>query len=158
MARVNVGVNPKYLADQHLIAESVEITMITGQLQQHNFKIKSEIPTYFPMGKGHMTFFKDKLFYLARRLEHVNNEMRRRGFTPGTSLNEFIDTCPRPELVNDWKPSTWDSKQIRDRISSRLFVRLKGKPGLGYYRYEREYITDMNEFVNNLQKSELYIL
>ena len=38
MARVNVGVNPKYLADQWLIAESVEITMITGSLRKNKYK------------------------------------------------------------------------------------------------------------------------
>ena len=43
MARVNIGVNPKHLSDQHLIAESVEITMITGSLRKNNYEIKSEV-------------------------------------------------------------------------------------------------------------------
>ena len=44
MARVNIGVDPKYLSDQHLIAESVEITMITGVLRKNGFEIKSPVP------------------------------------------------------------------------------------------------------------------
>jgi hypothetical protein len=41
MARVNIGVHPRHLADQHLIAESVEITMITGGFKKNNFKSKA---------------------------------------------------------------------------------------------------------------------
>ena len=42
MARVNCGIEPLYLSDQHLIAESVEITMITGGLRKNGYKIKTK--------------------------------------------------------------------------------------------------------------------
>jgi deoxyribonuclease (pyrimidine dimer) len=80
MARVNIGVDPKHLSDQHLIAESVEITMITGGLRKHGFEIKSPVPDIFKMGTGHINFFKNKLVYLKKRLGVVNDEMRRRNF------------------------------------------------------------------------------
>jgi hypothetical protein len=63
MARVNVGINPKLLSDQHLVAESVELTMITGNLRIYNYKLKSPTPLKFSLGKGHMNFFKDKIIY-----------------------------------------------------------------------------------------------
>jgi len=78
MARVNVGVNPLFLSDQHLIAESVEITMITGSFRKNKYTVFSEIPKQFSLGKGHMNFFKNKLLYLRERHEQVNTEMKRR--------------------------------------------------------------------------------
>jgi deoxyribonuclease (pyrimidine dimer) len=75
MVRVNVGVNPLYLADQHLIAESVEITMITGGLRKNNYIIKSDMPSNLVLGKGHINFFKNKIIYLNKRLTAVNQEM-----------------------------------------------------------------------------------
>jgi hypothetical protein len=75
MARVNIGINPHYLSDQHLIAESVEITMITGGLRKNDYKIKSPIPEFFNIGRGHINFFKNKLYYLNRRLLAVNKEL-----------------------------------------------------------------------------------
>jgi hypothetical protein len=80
MARVNVGINPVYLADQHLVAESVEITMITGGLRKNGYKVKSPIPPKFKLGEGHINFFKNKIRYLERRLREVNGEMYNRQF------------------------------------------------------------------------------
>lgn len=146
MARVNVGVNPKYLSDAHLIAESVEITMITGQLKKQ--KKMSQVPNKFSLAKGHMNFFKNKLLYLKRRLNAVNNEMRRRGFNPGTKieLNLF-----KGSLLNDWTPSYTDTMLVRERIVERLKSPLK----LKNHRYCRNNITNINEFANKLLKSEI---
>lgn len=146
MARVNVGVDPKYLSDAHLIAESVEITMITGQLKKQ--KKMSKVPDKFSLAKGHMNFFKDKLLYLKRRLNAVNNEMRRRGFNPGTKidLNLF-----KGSLLNDWTPSYTDTMLVRERIVDRLKKPLK----LKNHRYRRNNITNIDEFANKLLKSEV---
>ena len=131
MARVNIGVNPKYLSDQHLVAESVEITMITGQLRKHDYIIKSEIPTEFIMGKGHMNFFKNKLTYLKRRLDSVNIEMTNRGFNPGMIL--------------------------RIRIADRLITRANGKPANRLHRYNKRYIGWYNKSLGDkIIKSKLY--
>lgn len=153
MSRVNIGINPLYLADQHLIAESVEITMITGQLKKNNFQIKSEIPDSFKLGTGHINFFKNKVLYLHKRLNEVNKEMKRRGFNPGTHLN--LDEFPK-ELVNDYNPSQIDSDIIRDRVSSRLKNRSDGRPGNGFYRYGKKLIENISPFAENVKKSKLF--
>lgn len=110
MVRINSGINPKYLSDQHLIAESVEITMITGALRKDGGIIKGKVPERFKLGMGHINFFKSRLKYLQNRLQSVNDEMRVRGYNPTTSLNlsEF-----KAVLCNDWKPSLTDSVQVR---------------------------------------------
>jgi hypothetical protein len=156
MARVNVGVSPAYLSDQHLIAESVEITMITGGLRLHNYKIKGIVPKEFPMGKGHINFFKDKLLYLKKRLDAVNAEMRARGFNPGTNID--LSEFPK-ELINDWKPTYKDTKHVRERIVDRLANPLRAKKGSSFHRYRKEVIGDsLPTFQSNLLNSELYPL
>ena len=155
MARVNVGVNPIYLADQHLIAESVEITMITGGFKRHKYQIKSEVPSKFSFGKGHINFFKNKLVYLDRRLRIVNAEMARRGFNASTCIDDVLQEAPK-QFVNDWQPTHADTNEIRQRIASRLVNRADGRPGQGYYRYNRQYIEDVQKFSQELLKSNLY--
>jgi len=154
MARVNSGVNPKYLSDQHLVAESVEITMITGGLRFHNYKIKGEIPNQFPMGKGHMNFFKNKLLYLSIRLAEVNAEMTRRGFKPGT----FIDLEEFPEeLHGAWNPTWKDTIHLRERVVDRLKYPKSGKLGKQYHRYKGQVLGEnLDNFCNNLLQSEIY--
>lgn len=149
MARVNVAVNPIYLADQHLIAESVEITMIVGSLRANDFIIKSEVPNSYNLGKGHMNFFKTKLIYLARRLEAVNAEMTRRGFSPGTTI-ECLSSAPL-KFQNDWSPTLEDSKIVRNRIVEKM---LRKEPG--FWRYQRSPISNVEEFKDSILNSEKF--
>ncbi len=151
MARVNSGIFPFYLTDQHLIAESVEITMITGSLKQHNFKIKSEIPSKFSLGKGHVNFFKNKLLYLKTRLELVNSHLDARGIKHSTVINQ--EDYPS-ELWNDWTPTMEDSKIVRDRIAHRLWYPLKARKN--FHRWYKEPIDDiLDQFVTSMIFSQL---
>ena len=154
MARVNVGLNVKLLSDQHLIAESVEITMITGGLRMHGYKIKGIIPNQFSLGRGHINFFKNKLLYLTKRLEEVNGEMLRRGFKPGTriDLSEFPT-----ELCNDWKPSYTDTMVLRQRVVHRLREPKSGRKANEFHRYEGKFIGElMDVFCDNILTSDVY--
>ena len=154
MSRVNVGISPKLLSDQHLVAESVEITMITGNLRMHNYKLKSPTPLKFSLGKGHMNFFKDKIIYLAQRLAAVNSEMRERGFKPGTHIN--VEEFPK-ELQNMWHPDSVDSLQVRMRVVERLKYPKNGKSGEEYHRYNRVTLGEgLSEFCNNILDSDIY--
>jgi len=151
MARVNAGINPKYLSDQHLIAESVEITMITGSLRKDGYVVKGVIPEQYCLGKGHMNFFKDKLLYLSLRLSEVNSEMVRRGFNPGTHIN--LSDFP-VDLVWGWTPALSATDLVRERIVERLIYPRKAKPG--FHRYYGKPIEDMTQFCYNLGNSELF--
>lgn len=159
MARVNVGVNPRYLSDQHLIAESVEITMITGGLRKNGYQIKSPIPDKFALGKGHINFFKNKIAYLQKRLQEVNKELNRRGIRNSTviDLSEFPEELwYHPECYpnSDIFPNIHDSMRIRRRITERLINPLKAKPG--FHRYQKQPIEDMQKFAYELFNSELF--
>jgi hypothetical protein len=151
MARVNCGIDPQYLSDQHLIAESVEITMITGSLRRNKYEIKSPIPEQLNLGKGHINFFKNKILYLQSRLRAVNLELDRRGIRNSTQIRcgEFPDN-----LIWGWEPEMRDSIILRERIYDRLLNPRKAKPG--FHRYYEHPIENMEEFANRMKNSPLY--
>lgn len=155
MARINVGIDPSLLSDQHLIAESVEITMIPGHLRRYNWQMKTDPPAKFKLGKGHINFFKPKLRYLQRRLNAVNLEMQARGFNPGTSMKEFLEESPS-KYQFDWRPTEASTYEVRCRIAQRLKTRTNGKDGTKFYKYKRSLIPDMDLFIDNMMNSKLF--
>lgn len=153
MARVNSGINPKFLSDQHLIAESVEITIITGALRKDGYVIKSQVPENYCLGKGHINFFKNKILYLKDRLEEVNQEMINRGFKPGTSINLLEFPCEK-KLCKMWSPTFKDTCLVRQRIIERLNNPKKAKEG--FHRYYGKPIENLDEFCNEMKNSKLF--
>jgi deoxyribonuclease (pyrimidine dimer) len=128
MVRVNI-IDPKALADQHLIAEYDEILMLFGYVKRYPVVKEGSIPKKYTLNKGHMLFFKDKLLYLKKRHESLKVEMRARGFATNMTVN--LKEYPKL-LCNDWTPSEPDKKIIRERIMQKLEL----KPE--YYNYRRE--------------------
>ena len=123
MVRINL-IDPKNLADQHLIAEYNEILMLLGHVEKYPI-IKNQ-PKNYCLGPGHINFFKDKLIYLKNRHELIKEEMLKRGFKTNISINlENFDKS----LRNNWKPKNEDFKIIKSRIREKI----KGKSY--YYRY-----------------------
>lgn len=146
--RCNTGVSPTLLTDQHLIAEYRELFIPVGQLKKLNWISKSPIPDTFRLGKGHITFWRDKQLYLKRRHEAIVREMLVRGFNPSMSFYD-LDTIPA-EFLNDWFPTRDDSLLIRERIIERLLQ----KPE--WYRYKGKYIySQLDSYVDMLRNSEV---
>lgn len=123
MVRINL-VLPKYLADQHLIAEYVEILMLVSTARIH--PVQRNLPPHYVLGPGHITFFKDKLGYLKQRHERLKVEMRRRGFRAEKSIS--LRGFPASQRKN-WRPTA----QALACIRKRLLLKIRRKPG--YYRY-----------------------
>ncbi|MBT4540758.1 endonuclease V [Candidatus Woesearchaeota archaeon] len=123
MVRINI-IDPKKLADQHLIAEYNEILMLLGYVRK--FPLEKDIPKEYCLGKGHIKFFKNKLLYLKRRHEKLKQEMNKRGFIPTKKINlsEFSRS-----LRNDWNPYSKDFIIIKKRLREKICL----KPN--YYRY-----------------------
>jgi len=123
MVRINI-LDPKYLSDQHLVAEYLEIMMLVGYVKKNPGL--NRIPEEYCLGEGHILFFKNKLKYLEERHEEIKCEMRNRGFKTNVTLE-------MGEIGNAfkkrWKPSSSD-KQI---IKKRLIEKINKKPG--FYRY-----------------------
>jgi deoxyribonuclease (pyrimidine dimer) len=125
MVRINI-INPKYLADQHLIAEYNETLMLLGYVKKYPKLNLSKIPKRYKLGPGHILFFKDKLKYLQKRFEEIKIEMGKRGFSAKLKIN--LDRFNK-KLINDWKPAPGD----REIIKKRLIYKINLKPK--YYRY-----------------------
>ena len=127
MVRINL-INPKRLADQHLIAEYNEILMLLGHVKK--YPKLNVVPPKYTLGKGHIIFFKNKLEYLKKRHELIKVEMGYRGFKASKfiNLNKF-----NKKLVNDWKPSKEDIKIIKKRLISKLTL----KPD--FYKYYKKH-------------------
>lgn len=123
MVRVNL-IRPYHLADQHLIAEYLEIMMLIGYVK--NYPEVKDIPEKYTLGKGHIKFFKNKLAYLKERHEELKKEMKKRNFETNKSidLKDF-----KKELLNKWSPSKEDIHIIKERIKWKL----NKKPN--YYRH-----------------------
>jgi deoxyribonuclease (pyrimidine dimer) len=130
MVRINL-VNPKKLADQHLIAEYNEILMLIGHTKKFP-KIKNQ-PKSYCLGSGHITFFKDKLKYLKSRHAIIKKEMKNRGFAPKKTINLAI--FPK-QLKNNWHPKKQDFKIIKKR----LIEKIKLKPYFYTYRKKHKNI------------------
>jgi len=126
MVRINL-LKPEQLADQHLIAEYNEILMLFGHVKK--FPKINEMPEDYCLGKGHITFFKNKLLYLKKRHEELKKEMKKRGYATNKTIS--LEQYDR-KLRNDWKPKNCDKELIRQRITEKL----KKKPE--YYKYYGE--------------------
>jgi deoxyribonuclease (pyrimidine dimer) len=131
--RCNAGIPPRVLLDQHLIAEYRELMIPLGQLRRMNFEFKTPIPDQMPLGKGHISFWRDKQVYLRRRHEALIAEMLDRGFQPAMTFWPFYDVPDR--LLNDWHPSDRESDMLKERIIERYM----NKPF--WYKYQRKAIS-----------------
>ena len=125
MARINI-IHPKYLTDQHLIAEHREINLAVSMIRKITNK---NIPEYFTLNKGHVLFFSNKVAYLKERYAVVGKEMDKRGFKSNTRfMGEDLIMGSKP-----YKLRQADVEIIVERIISKIklrpnWYRYKGKP------------------------------
>ncbi|MCA1800564.1 MAG: pyrimidine dimer DNA glycosylase/endonuclease V [Actinobacteria bacterium] len=148
--RANVGVPPSILTDQHLIAEYRELLIPGGWQRKREWGVgKTPIPPSFRMGKGHITFWRDKHLYLARRHTVLIAEMKSRGFKPNYVYWD-LDEIPE-HLKNDWAATPRESEIIRDRI----FSRIMDKPS--WYRFMGKPLGDVEEYKRILYGAEVFM-
>ena len=131
MTRINVGVKPEELMNQHLMAEIKEIPQLIGQLRKSinskKFSI-NDIPTDFRLGSGHVKFFYNKLNYLIDRYYLLLKEAEFRNYNCRYML--FLDNLPK-WCFGDYKENENNRSIILERIDSKI----KMKPN--YYRNSR---------------------
>ena len=122
MTRINV-VPVQELHDKHLVAEYREIHRV--------FKLArkcKDAPKQYVLGTGHVKFFYDKLFFIAKRQKELYVEMKHRGFKP--NLTPLIDQegenmiskvlADKWALWNDYVPTKEALELNRKRIAERL--------------------------------------
>jgi len=116
MTRINVGIQPVELNNQHLIAEHREIKRIPNCIAKGKYNMDG-IPDKFKLGTGHVKFFYNKLLYLKNRYISLYNECIKRGF----NVQNYIDAWNNipQELMNDYEVQDDDIKIIKQRIYER---------------------------------------
>jgi deoxyribonuclease (pyrimidine dimer) len=135
MTRINL-VDPKLLADQHLMTEFYEIIRVPTVLKKSlNSKsiggVLRDIPDKFTLNTGHVKFFYDKMNFLVKRYEDLTNELFSRGFdvTEKNPKEIFERGVPEAFKAVQWNPSK-DEIQVS---VERLLLRINEKPS--WYRY-----------------------
>jgi deoxyribonuclease (pyrimidine dimer) len=146
MVRINL-IEPKLLADQHLVAEYHEIGMLLGYIRKHP-KVEN-IPEEFDLGEGHIKFFKNKVGYLKERSGKLRKEMKRRGFV--VKVNFDFSIYKGKEYYVNWKPTRFNYKVIIERISERLME----KPD--WYRYKGTPLGDSGVDELMLEMENIYL-
>lgn len=137
MTRINL-VPVHELADQHLMAEYREITMVPAALRRSlrtktPAAILKSIPANFTLNTGHVRFFYNKLRYLAWRYCCLTEELAARGYTLDKT-REFKYTEFEPFIPQEpWWPTVADMDIVRERIRERIaakpaWYRYKGQP------------------------------
>ena len=117
MTRINIGIPPKQLTDKHVMAEHRELKRIPNVVSRGRYNLKTA-PPQFTLGKGHVSFFYDKLGYLKKRYIELYEECRARGFNVQCYLSSW-DGVPN-ELMNDYSPTARDIQIVSERIADRL--------------------------------------
>ena len=134
--RVNI-IRPKYLTDQHLLAEYNELNMVAQSFSRSllfkNGKDET-IPKEFTLNSGHVKFFYNKGKYLYRRFYDIKSELRNRGINARLDFKNYW--LYRPELFNDWRPKKKDYDIIFERIKYKIGL----KPE--WYKYYRKRINE----------------
>jgi deoxyribonuclease (pyrimidine dimer) len=123
MTRINL-IPPSELSGPHLVAEYRELPRIFNLVRKRAAKgdtpSKCKIPGEYKLGPGHVTFFFDKLSFLADRQKQLIAEMKNRGYKPsfGDPNISDIDSV----WCNNYRPTEQAIKINRERIAERLSV------------------------------------
>jgi len=102
MTRINVGIHPEELCDQHLIAEYRELPRVIGHTP------KAPPPPAFKLGSGHVNWCAQYQHSLYLRQCILCREMKRRGYTvnfeptfqSGEMWQDKDELHARPLLIN----------------------------------------------------------
>lgn len=121
MTRINL-VPPEELCDQHLLAELRELTRIPNRVARG--VSTEDLPDTYRLGKGHVRFFYDKLWFLWQRHHALLSECHRRGFK-GTT--RWPGRAPGELFWRDYTPTAEALRENRQRLRESL-DRMKRTP------------------------------
>jgi hypothetical protein len=113
MTRINVGIDPKELCDQHLVAEYRELPRLW------KFVPKSKPPTEFKLGSGHVLWCHKYSGMLYDRYNMLVEEMRYRGFTVNyPTAPEWAKYGLRPTDLEISKARVLLLERINDKLKN----------------------------------------
>ena len=132
MVRVNVGIDPCDLTDEHLRAENVELQMLITWAIKYP---EGYIPEKFSLGTGHISFFRDKLKYIFNRLNSVQGEMVHRDMKVNICYLDIWFSVRQQICTFNYKnynPTKEDAKIVAERLVDRILYPKKQKTSPHY--------------------------
>lgn len=116
MTRVNVGILPKELSNQLLIAELREIKRIPNCIKSGRFNLKN-VPEKFTLGTGHVSFFYNKIGYLKKRYKSLYEEAISRKL----NVQDFSDSFEgiSEKFMNDYSETETDRNILLKRFEEK---------------------------------------
>ena len=121
--RINV-IPPKYLADQHLVAEYREIKMLS-KMFLISLKSKNGLGKYggeYTLNKGHGKCLYDKFGFIEKRFQQLLDEMTSRNFKTNYDILDLSE-IPK-QFFGDYTPT---EEAIRINVE-RILLRINDKP------------------------------
>lgn len=117
------------LMDQHLMAEWRELKMVPAALRRSMRSksvemIMSSIPSSFVLGKGHITFWYNKLTFLTERYAMLTTELLLRGFNLQYrgGFETFTKDLPKV-FFNHYYPNATEIGMSRARIAEKIAMK-----------------------------------
>ena len=151
MTRINC-LPVETLLDSHLLAELREITRIPNTILSGKARIDFKaIPERYTLGRGHVTFFYNKLGYIKKRYDQLYKEAKKRGFNVTYKDIDYSQLSPvhQVALMNDYLPNKEAQLLNIERICERFDLRKKA------YSFHGVIINDeysFNRYLNLVQK------
>ncbi len=143
MTRINAGIPPAALTDQHLLAEHREIKRLPAVFAKN--PNPRGIPKEFTLGTGHVKFFLDKGKYTLKRYKLIYAECIKRGFEISNYSLNWEVYKQHPKHHRDYKETSEAVELLMERITERL-SNSKQKPR--YYKKE----ISVEKAIKNLAK------
>lgn len=126
MTRINLE-HPSLLCNAHLVGEWYENPRVATMLIKKNGRT-GNIPMKYTVrtnqnpggGRGHVTFFYNKLSWLRIRYMMLIDEMNKRGYNPTDNWKPEIFEPKYAHLFRNWTPSDSDISLSRTRIAEMI--------------------------------------
>lgn len=126
MTRVNL-VYVQDLADQHLFAEWREVKMVPAALRRslrsRSIKdILSGIPDHYTLNTGHVSFFFDKMTWLANRYTELTYELVNRDYniSEHSTMDIFFKDIPEEFTLDTWASNAAEVAVNVERVNLRI--------------------------------------
>lgn len=121
MTRINSAINVRRLTDEHLLAEHREIKRLPYCLGKAiaSGSVK-RIPEKFTLGRGHVLFFLDKMFFVLDRYIRIRDECKRRGLRVTDYLENFFTNSIPDSFKQNYTPTEEERQLLTDRITERI--------------------------------------
>ena len=131
--RLNIGIDPSKLSDEHLYAESRELKFMPAYFKRYGMSGVGRVPEKFALAPGLILFFAYKPTYTLSRYKKVLKECWRRGID---AKDESWRWDVYGEMKDSFKEEGWERNIIIDRIVEKVMSSPKQ-----YFHYNHRRIT-----------------